>query len=84
MVVTYENKNGQVYMDGEPVAKALIEGLQCKHGIPKWHCALLVTHPEVIVNDEVEASAGCLDNKFRLDFHIDEQTMEIQSVNIFI
>jgi len=84
MVITYERKQNNVLVNGNLISGGLIEALQWDQGIACWQAAIQITHPEVIVNDEVESMCGVLDNKSRIDFHIDEETLEIESVQIYI
>jgi len=83
MIIKYENKNDQVFINGELTSDGLLESIQWDQGIPKWQAAIQLTYPNVVVNDEVYY-VGDLDDKPRVDFHIDEETLEIESVQIFI
>jgi len=84
MIIKYENKNGLILINGNLISSGLLEALQREAGIPCWQAAIQITHPEVIVNDEVEAMCGVLDNKPRIDFVVNEITKEIDAVKIYI
>jgi len=82
--IKYENIGGVIHVNGDIIDGVLIESIQWDQGIPKWQAALALTHPDVVVNDEVEAMVGNMDNKPRMDFHVDTATREIESVQIYI
>ena len=84
MIIKYENKNGQIYINGKMISSGLIETAQWAQGIPAWQAAISLAFPEVVVNDEVEAMVGNMDNKPRMDFHINEICTEIDSVRVYI